>query len=304
MRLVRTRGLAAACAAAALLVWGCGGSPSTPGGVPPPPGGGGTPPPPPPSNNAPTIQSISVKGTRPNEPANFADAGETVQVTADVKDDETPVAQLQYNWSAPTGTFSGTGANVTWQAPADVPQPTEVVVKLEVVEKYGTAGAFENRVSATAAVSLHDSIREVGGMARQFLLDFSDSSIRDVDYIMRNFGSAATCPDVREVEGERDDVTDDRREFQILNSRIGDPRVTVNFGGVCPYLGKAGDACAVVPSYWQSRELATGVVGAVDGDDIVAAAYSKADKRWWLCASSYDSHPASGAPLRGFRSVR
>ena len=36
-------------------------------------------------------------------------------------------------------------------------------------------------------------------MARQFLLDFSDSSIRDVDYIMRNFGSATTCPDVGEV---------------------------------------------------------------------------------------------------------
>jgi hypothetical protein len=303
MRFGRRLGLAAACAAAALLVAGCGGSPTTPGGVTPPPSGGGTPAPPP-SNNAPAIQSISVKGTRPNEPANFADAGETLQVVADVKDDETPVAQLQYNWSAPVGTFSGTGASVTWQAPADVPQPTEVVLKLEVVEKYGTGGALENRVSATAAVSLHDSIREVGGMARQFLLDFSDSSIRDVDYIMRNFGNASTCPDVREVESERDDVTKDRREFQILNSRIGDPRVTVNFGGVCPYLGKAGDACAVVSSYWQSRELATGAVGAVDGDDIVAAAYSKADKRWWLCASSYDAHPAGGARIRGFRGLR
>jgi hypothetical protein len=185
-----------------------------------------------------------------------------------------------------------------------VPQPTEVALKLEVVEKYGTGGALENRASASAAVSLHDSVREVGGMARQFLLDFSDSSIRDVDYIMRNFGNESTCPDVSDVNDEHDDVTKDRRDFQILNSRIGDARVTVNFGGVCPYLGKPGDACAVVPSYWQSRELATGVVGAVDGNDIVAAAYSKADKRWWLCASSYDAHPASRTALRGFRGLK
>jgi hypothetical protein len=303
MRFGRRLGLAAACAAAALLVAGCGGSPTTPGGVTPPPSGGGTPAPPP-ANTAPAVQSISVKGTRPNEPANFADAGETLQVVADVKDDETPVAQLQYNWSAPVGTFSGTGASVTWQAPADVPQPTEVVLKLEVVEKYGTGGALENRVSATAAVSLHDSIREVGGMARQFLLDFSDSSIRDVDYIMRNFGNASTCPDVREVFNEREDVSDDRDNYQIVDFRIGTPRVSINFGGVCPFRGKAGDACAVVPSYWKSLKLSTKETGAVDGDDIVASSYSSADKRWWLCASDYDGHPAGGSAVRGFRGLR
>jgi hypothetical protein len=202
------------------------------------------------------------------------------------------------------GTFSGSGASVTWQAPADVPQPADVLIKLEVVEKYGTAGAFENRVSATASVSLHDSIREVGGMARQFLLDFSDSSIKDVDYIMRNFGNESTCPDVREVYHEREDVTDDREKQQIIDFRIGTPRVSVDFGGVCPFRAKAGDACAVVSSYWQSRTLATGVVGAVDGDDIVASSYSAADKRWWLCASDYDGHPLGGSAIRGFRGLR
>jgi hypothetical protein len=288
------------CAAGLMLV-ACGGSPAGPASVPPPPGGGVTPPP----NNPPTIQSLRIQGTRAKEPTNFADVGETVQVTADVKDDETPIGQLQFNWSAPVGTFTSTGASVTWQAPAQITGPTEVVLTLEVVERYGTApNTSENRVSSSVSLKLHDSIKEVGDMARQFLLDFSDSSIKNVDYIMRNFGNASTCPDVSEVVHEREDVTKDRTDFQILSSRIGSPRVTVNFSGSCPFRSKRGDACAVVPSYWQSMDLSTKAVGAVDGDDIVVASYSTAGSRWWLCASDYDGHKASGATLRGFRALK
>jgi hypothetical protein len=296
----RLRSWIGACAAALMLA-ACGGSPNGPGSVPPPSPNPITPPP----NAPPSIQSISVQGTRSKEPASFADAGESVAVTADVKDDETPTAQLQFNWSATVGTFSGTGATVTWQAPAPVSGPTDVVLTLEVVERYGTApNTAENRVSKTAAVSLHDSIKEVGDMARQFLLDFSDSSIKNVDFIMRNFGSASTCPDPREIDSERIDVTNDRNKYQIVNSRIGAAKVTVNFGGSCPFRFKRGDACAVVPSYWQSMDLSTKAVGAVDGDDIVAASYSASGRRWWLCASDYDGKAVSGAILHGFRALK
>jgi hypothetical protein len=285
-------------ALATLVVAACGSSPSAP-----------TPQPPviviPPANAVPTIVSFTVQGTRARQPANFADIGEVIQVSANVKDDETPIGQLQFNWSSPVGSFSGTGASVTWQAPAQATTPVDVLLTLEVVERYGTApNTFEHRVSGTAAVSLHDSIKEVGDFSRQFLLDFSDSSIRDVDYIMRNFGSASTCPDVREVDAERADVIKDRTNYQIVSSRIGAARVSVNFGGSCPFRSKRGDACAVVPSYWQSRDVITRAVGAVDGDDIVAASYSSAGKRWWLCASDYDGRPVSGALLRGFRSLQ
>ena len=301
MRLTRRFTTLPAAVAAALLLAACGGSPSGPGSVPSPPGGGVTPP----ANNAPTIQSVRVQGTRAKEPASFADVGESVQVTAAVQDDETPIEQLQFNWSAPVGSFSGTGASVTWQAPAQIAAPSEVILTLEVVEKYGTApNVFEHRVSSTATLSLHDSMKEVGDMARQFLLDFSDSSMRDVDRVMRNFGNASTCPDVREVDNERGDVIYDRANYQIINSRIGSARVTLNFGGSCPFRFKRGDACAVVPSYWQSMDLNTKAVGAVDGDDIVAASYSTAGSRWWLCASDYDGRKVSGATLRGFRALR
>jgi hypothetical protein len=59
-----------------------------------------------------------------------------------------------------------------------------------------------------------------------------------------------------------------------------------------------------VPSYWQSMDLSTKAVGAVDGDDIVAASYSTAGNRWWLCASDFDGRPVSGALLRGFRAMK
>ena len=68
-----------------------------------------------------------MQGTRAKKPASFADVGESVQVTAAVQDDETPIGQLQFNWSAPVGTFSGTGATVTWQAPAQIAAPSEVI---------------------------------------------------------------------------------------------------------------------------------------------------------------------------------
>src|SRR4051812_4325134 len=184
-------------AVSALVFAGCGSAglgPSRPGGNGGNSGGDGTPP----SNDLPVIDSVVVQGTRAKEPASFADLGETVIVTATVKDAETAVDQLQYVWTATAGTFSGTGASVAWQAPAQAPAgvtgvtPSDVTITLTVTEKYGSPGGpllFEHSASKTAAVSLHDSVKEVGTMARQFLLDFSDTNIKDADFIMRNFAT-------------------------------------------------------------------------------------------------------------------
>ncbi len=152
---------------AALSQIACGGSPMAPP----------TPPPPPPANNAPVITAITVQGNRPNEPANFADVSESVTVRADVRDDETSPSQLQYLWSSSVGSFTGNGATVTWQAPAQAQTPSDITLQVEVVERYGPASAptsLEHRVTGSASVRLHDSIKEVGDMARQFLLDFAD----------------------------------------------------------------------------------------------------------------------------------
>ncbi len=181
------RAPAAVCALAALLAAAaCGSSPTSPG------------PPAPPAtcaslgNSAPVIDAIAVQGSRVGEPPNFADLDESIAVTATVHDQETAIDRLQYVWSATAGTFSGSGSRVTWQAPKTGSTPLSVTLTLHVLEPCGT-GSAQHDVTATAAVSLHDSSKEVGEMARLFLLEFSDSTLRDVNQIMRNFSKAA-CP--------------------------------------------------------------------------------------------------------------
>jgi hypothetical protein len=271
---------------AALLISACG-SPG-PGPTPPPP-----PPPPPPANNAPVIETIAIQGSRVRQPPNFADVGESVAVIAKVRDDETAVEQLQYAWTATAGTFTGSGASVTWQAPAAATTPTTVTLTLTLTEKYGHPGgalSFEHTVAKSAALALHDSIKEVGQMSEQFLRDFSDTNLKDADYIMRNFGSAATCPEPREVEAEREDVIRNFTFFDMQRFEIGTAAVTVNFGGSCavPNGARRGDACARVPVFWDSIDKRDKSRTPNAGTDIVAAAYSAMNARWFLCASSYD----------------
>jgi hypothetical protein len=281
----------AVCAAA--LTVACGSSPVAP---PPPP------PPPPPVNNLPVIDSITVQGTRPKEPANFADAGEAVPVSARVHDDETAVDQLVYTWTATTGTFSGTGPSVTWTAPASVAAPTVVAIALTVTEKYGNPGgplSFEQSVKASSDLSLHDSVQEVGGMSRQFLLDFSDTTIKDADRIMRNFGGAGSCPDPKEASSERQQVIDHYTYFRMLTSRVDQASVAVNFGGACPTVhgAKKGDACAYVGVLWDSIDTRDNSRIPNAGTDQIAAAYSAKDARWFLCSSDYDGHLLSNPSI-------
>ena len=87
----------------------------------------------------------------------------------------------------------------------------------------------ENRVARTITVNVHDSKKEVADMARRFLLDFSDSTIQDVNYILRNFSDVGFCADKKAAEF--DDITRNRRERRIVASRVDPPTVTVNFGG-------------------------------------------------------------------------
>ena len=272
----------------AAVISGCGGSPTSPKPPTTP-----TPPPTiePPANIAPTIELLAVQGRRVRQPARFADLRETVDVTATVVDPETPVEELTYEWTATAGTFAGTGRMVTWTAPDAATTPGKVTLTLKVIEKYGHPGQpknFSQDVSKTLDVALHDSVSEVRKMSEQFLLDFSDTNIKDWQYIMRNFNAAA-CPNPTEVELEKQDVIRNYTEYEITSAKIGDGKVTINFGGFCPFRGKQGDACATVPALWDSKKKSTGERTLSNGNDIIAAAYSTKDSRWYLCASDYDS---------------
>jgi len=243
----------------------------------------------------PIIEGITARGSRPNEPPSFADLNEEIQVTAAVSDPDTPIAQLQFEWHSDVGTFSGSGPSVTWRAPADARTPLPVTLTLRVAD---------DRASATSAilVSVHDSVKEVGDLAREFLLDFSDSS-KPPDYVMRNFSTGPRC--IKSRNAEFDDVVKNRTLYKIETSTIGAANVAVKFNSVpCTFRPDQpinGDACAVVPASWNSLCLVTNpecVAGEhphADGLDHVTEVYEST--QWRLCASAY-------GPRNGIRFMR
>lgn len=233
----------------------------------------------------PVVASLTARGKRPNEPQNFADLDEEILVTAAVEDPETSADQLTYEWTAEAGTFSGSGATVLWRAPADARTPASIVLTLTVSDP----GA--NHVSATTTVSLHNSRKEIGDLARQFLLDFSDSN-RDAAFVVRNFSKSARCE--RERDDEFSQIEVNRKFYRIDASSVGGATVNFQFGGQpCSYVPRDGDACATVPATWDSTCLVTnpqctsGERSRTTGTDFVTAVYEQS--QWRLCASYYQA---------------
>ncbi len=242
-----------------------------------------------------------MQGSRAKQPANFADLADAIEVSVTVTDPETSVSNLTFNWSCSIGTFSGTGPAVTWRAPATAAiTPIDAVLALEVVETYRSQGRnVENRVTGSTSVSLHNSIQEVGALARQFLLDFSDSTL-GVAHVMRNFEPGCYGTDL-----EFADVTSNRADFTIMESNIGTDATSVGFGGACAYRSRPGDACSRVPVFWRSQAkrdlydargrlvLRKGDIAVARGVDQLAAMYYPNQKRWRLCDSAFDSGSTS-----------
>jgi hypothetical protein len=245
------------------------------------------------TNAAPVIRSITPQGRRTNEPASFADLGEGIDVSATVEDAETAVDKLEYSWSADYGTFTGTGARVTWTAPAAVSLATPILVTLtlRVTERYqgpdpnGLPVEKTNTATATSSVSLHDSASEISTMAYNFLVAFSHSDI-PVDQVVRDF-----TPSCDGTAAEKQDVQKHRLQRKMVSYTVWPPVVSVNFGGTCPFRSVHGDACANVQVEWHSTVLVVGDphyawTDNTAGFDQVTSVYQTG--RWWLCQSDYD----------------
>lgn len=232
------------------------------------------------SGGPPVIASIVARGVRPNEPLNFADTGEEIAVTATVEDPDTPSEQLVFRWTADIGTFTETGASVKWRAPSDATTPATITLSLSVADHTG------NSASSSTTIKLHDSVKEIGNLAREFLLDFSDST-KAAAFVVRNFSRSPRCEGERDAEF--DDVDRNRTLYRITSSSIGDPKVTVQFGSrPCSHVPRNGDACAVVPATWDSVCVTTDpacIPGRSEGIDHVTAVYE--ESAWRLCASYF-----------------
>jgi hypothetical protein len=244
------------------------------------------------TNTPPVILSVSARGSRADEPAQFADLDEEINVTATVQDAETALSQLTYEWTSSSGgVFSGNGPSVRWRAPQSASTPLTATLTLTVIERYSSVDANglpvtrENRVSRATSIGVHASKTEVADMARQFLLDFSDSNIQDVSYILRNFTDVGFC--AAEKASEAIDVARNRREKRITASRVDTPAVSVTFQGTCPIRDRRGDACALVNVEWQDVSLVGDPPGHVKGTDQVSAVYVATQNRWALCGSDF-----------------
>ena len=270
-------------AAFALSVVACGNS--TPPTQPPPSGN-----PPansdPPANTRPTIDSITAQGRRANQPARFADVRETIDVSAIVRDPETPVDELTYQWTATAGTFIRSGPVAIWTAPDSIASPTTVTITLKVIEAFGHPGqakTFSHDTTSTVTVSVHDSVKEVGDMSARFLTEFSKPQInRDWRDVMKDFNRDA-CPVKVEYDDERRSVEDHIANYVMNTFSVGVASVRLGFGGTCDF-ALPGDACSSARVMWDSKGPNGGVTR---GTDYLTAVYSTTNARWWLCSSRY-----------------
>ncbi len=268
------RTCAAVAMALAALVVACGGSPGGPGPVTPPP-------PTQPVNAPPTIESIALGAER-------VEVTDEVTVTATVRDAETPVAELQYAWSADGGTFSGEGASVRWRPPADRATPAEYTMRLSVTETYGFADASGVRprhvvaATSTASVRVHNSPKEVGDLALGFLREFATSTI-PADVAVRDFSDSC-----RGKSEERGDIADNRVYYEILASSLN--LVNVSIAG-SRTAGTARVACSFtsrVKACQPGRPgCAVGATERVSGECVLTTVYEQ--RRWRLCTSAFES---------------
>jgi hypothetical protein len=250
------------------------------------------------TNQPPSIGTISVRHPRPRAPGQYASVGDHVSVSTTVSDAETSVDQLTFEWSSDVGgAFSGGGTSVTWTAPADLTgTPRTATLTLTVTERYNTTDGSglpttaQHRVTGTSAVRVHNSPKEVGDLAVQFLLDFSRQI--DPNLVMRNF--TPTCPGTAE---ELDDVRNNQRNFVITSYTVGTPSTSADFARTCPFRARFGDACAEVPVEWHSTIRSNGRAIWTRGIDQVTAILE--NDQWKLCASDYEELAASPFMPRG-----
>ena len=211
-----------------------------------------------------------------------------ITLTATVEDAETPVANLTYAWTAETGSFSGTGATVTWVAGADAKTPGDVGLTLTVTEK-STNGSVpaENTVSGTTTVHVNNSPKELAELSLRFLGDFANSKISP-DQCVAEFSNSCNGK-----KDEFQDIDDNRHDYEIIASTlrhtslsIAATRVTATVHTFCSFTSKVittqprDEVC-------QGGKCPLGSIGTATGDCWTTNVYENG--RWWLCDSHYTS---------------
>ena len=290
LRLLRSLSVAACVIGAGALVAACGGGPSRPS-----PNPGGTPPP---ANSPPVVKSITASAAR-------AEVGQPISLSATVEDAETPVDNLTYVWTAPNGTFAGTGRNVTWTPGSEAATPGDFTITLSLVERYISGSTTkENTASGTTTIHVNNSPRELAELSLRFLGEFANSKIPPEQCV------AEFSDSCRGKKEELENIIDNRHDFEIMASTLRhtglqiDPsftRATVHTA--CSFTSRVitnspqSGGCTASPS-----SCRFGSTQAVDGDCWTTNLYERG--RWWLCDSHFAPRGALTAFARAFFGMR
>ena len=241
--------------AAVSLVAACSGSPAVP--------------PPVVNNTPPTIESVTIAGTR-------AEADQDIQVTASVKDTETPVDQLTYTWSAMPrgGTFTGSGASVTWRPPKGQKTPDLYTITLTVTETFTSAGqARRTRRLAFTTVHYNDSPAEVAYLATDFLVaKFGNYTVSPAEAVS-NFSDNCSGK-----AAELNEIRINREKFQILSATY--PMNSISFDNAMTLATVEGDSASSRTSDRRRWTEGTGVTGICTLTNVYE------NFRWFLCSST------------------
>ena len=280
---------------AASIMGACGGT--TP--ITPTPGGGGngggtT------VNTPPQVKSIGVSNTR-------VEVGTPVTLTAVVEDQETPVANLSFAWTFPSGstTATGNGSSITFTPSADLRTPADYDITVTVTERY-TSGSAQAENKATGSVTLHvnNSPKELAELSLRFLGDFAASSVSP-DRCVSEFSD--TCGSGK--KDEFSNISENRHDFQILASTLRATSVELPPSLIT---AKVHTFCAFTSRVITTQPQSGGcqVAGAcpfnsvqsVQGDCWTTNVYEKG--RWWLCESHFTGSSVPTAFERAFFGIR
>ena len=276
---------------AAVLFASCGGgtpSSPTPGGN----NNGGVVTPP---NTAPVVKAIAASETR-------IEVGTPVTLTATVEDAETPIDNLTFSWTFPAGTTNATGNGrvIAWTPSADLKTPGDFDISVTVTERY-TANGVQAENKATSAMTLHvnNSPKELAEMSLKFLGDFANSKL-SADQCLGDFSETTpTC--ARGKKDERDDIIDNRHDFEIVASTLRHTGLTISADKLsatvhtfCSFTSKVISPNPVDESCANGACPLGSIQGPNQGDCFTTNVYEKG--RWWICESHYK-------PLNGILST-
>jgi hypothetical protein len=246
------------------------------------------------TNTPPTVRSIVAAN-------DHAEVGHPITLTATVEDADTAPDKLTYTWSAPTGTFSGTGATVAWTPGADLQTPADVTVTVTVTENY-TSGSnqLQNTANGTASVHLNNSPKELADLSLRFLGNFADSKVSPETCVSEFSNSCSGKKD------ELGDITNNRHDFQILSSTLRhtgiDPMASPAKATVHTFCEFSSLVITKDPWGCDPKDCPYNTIQNVRGDCVTKNVYEQG--RWRLCTSSFNSDHALTAFEQAFFGIR